>query len=281
MKPKEALLRLNGIKEVPILDGTIGGRAAHSQWWKRAWNVLREAIGPESPLVEEFAAIEYEGGEIAGRVGAARAGRVIAKAIQIARARIGDPQLPTMRQESGDSNIPPTGGRCVPTRRVFIVHGHDHGLKNAVARHIEALGLEHVILHEEPDRSQTIIEKFEAVGTVDFAVVLLTADDLGIAKSVHSMEPIGPNVSAPMIAKEQLNRRARQNVVFELGYFVGKLGRQRVALIADPHVEIPSDFSGVIRIDRADWTNRLFAALDDVGYRFPQDRIRRALEIRG
>jgi predicted nucleotide-binding protein len=82
--------------------------------------------------------------------------------------------------------------------------------------------LEAIILHEQPDQGLTIIEKFETYASqVGFAVVLLTPDDLG-----------GP-ASAPA-----QSARARQNVIFELGYFVGKLARimQRVDRCAAQNV---------------------------------------------
>lgn len=115
---------------------------------------------------------------------------------------------------------------------VFIVHGHDDATKEKVARFIEKIGMETVILHEKPDRGQTIIEKFESYSEVGYAIVLLTADDFGGSKSdIDRSQP-----------------RARQNVIFELGYFIAKLGRNRVGVLYQDPVEIPSDYSGVIYI---------------------------------
>lgn len=114
------------------------------------------------------------------------------------------------------------------SKRIFIVHGHDEGPREAVARYLERLGLEPVILHEQANKGRTVIEKVEANSDVSFAVVLLTPDDEGCAKGGNS-EP-----------------RARQNVLLELGYFIGKLGRDRVCALKRGHVEIPSDFAGVV-----------------------------------
>lgn len=112
---------------------------------------------------------------------------------------------------------------------VFIVHGHDEAAKEAVARFIMRFGLRPIILAEEPNSGRTIIEKLEASSKVGFAVVLLTADDIGAAKSdVDNLKP-----------------RARQNVILELGYFVGKLGRERVCALYRTGIEIPSDYHGV------------------------------------
>lgn len=117
------------------------------------------------------------------------------------------------------------------TSEVFIVHGHDEVAKTSVARFIERLNLKAVILHEQPNLGQTIIEKFEAnASSAGFAVVLLTPDDVG----------------APEGQPEDAARRARQNVVLELGYFCGKLGRSRVCVLYKDGVEIPSDYLGVV-----------------------------------
>lgn len=119
----------------------------------------------------------------------------------------------------------PSGGR------VFIVHGHHEALKQQVARTVERLtGEPPIILHEQPDGGRTVIEKFESYADeVGFAVVLLTADDQGSSAASSELQP-----------------RARQNVVFELGYFIGRIGRARVAVLYEDRVELPSDMSGVL-----------------------------------
>lgn len=157
-------------------------------------------------------------------------------------------------------------------RRVFVAHGHDHGLKNAVGRYIKELGLEPIILHERPDQGQTVIEKFEREAVVGFAVVLCTADDLAESERVLEAQLGDPD-------KPVLRRRARQNVVFELGYFVGRIGRSRVAIVVDSGVQIPSDLSGVIYVERSDWSRRLWTALRDAGYEFTTEQTRLALAL--
>ena len=114
---------------------------------------------------------------------------------------------------------------------IFIVHGHDEAAKESVARFIEKLELNPVILHEQSNKGRTIIEKFEDHANVGFAVVLMTPDDVGaLAKE-----------------KDKLKPRARQNVILELGFFLGKLGRTRVCAL-HKDVEIPSDYKGVLFI---------------------------------
>ena len=114
--------------------------------------------------------------------------------------------------------------------KIFVVHGHDGSTKLQVAEYLETVtGERPVILHEQPDSGRTIIEKFEAhASEAGFAVVLLTADDEGNAKG------------------QTPNPRARQNVVLELGYFLGRLSRARVVALYEAGVELPSDLSGVL-----------------------------------
>ena len=114
--------------------------------------------------------------------------------------------------------------------RVFVVHGHDGEAKEAAARCLEKLGLEAIILHEQPSGGRTIIEKFEDYADVAYAVVLLTPDDVGAAKADPG----------------NLKARARQNVILELGFFLGRLGRGRVCALHKGQVEIPSDYHGVL-----------------------------------
>jgi len=117
------------------------------------------------------------------------------------------------------------------SKKVFVVHGHDEGAKEAVARFISKLGLQPIILNEQPNSGKTIIEKFEdSAEEVGFAVVLLTPDDMGY----------------PRDKPEELKPRPRQNVVLELGYFLAKLGRSRVCALYKGNVELPSDYDGVI-----------------------------------
>jgi predicted nucleotide-binding protein len=116
---------------------------------------------------------------------------------------------------------------------VFLVHGRDHGLREAVGRFLGLLGLEVVILDERANQGRTLIEKFERNALdVGFAVVLLTADD----RASGPDEDVVPNEPT----------RARQNVILELGYFMGKLGRDRVVALVAPGVEQPSDIHGLV-----------------------------------
>lgn len=114
---------------------------------------------------------------------------------------------------------------------IFIVHGHDTAASNSIRLFVhDVLGAVPTSLADEPAQGRTIIEKFEEVANTSARViVLMTPDDLG--------------ESSGLAQNGQLRPRARQNVVLELGYFIGKLGRSRVIVI-NAGVEIPSDISG-------------------------------------
>jgi predicted nucleotide-binding protein len=118
---------------------------------------------------------------------------------------------------------------------IFIVHGHNEEMKVSVARIIEKLSLVPVILHEQPNKGRTIIQKFTDHSEVGFAIVLLSADDVG-----YSIKQ----------TTEESKLRARQNVILELGYFLGKLGSKRVVALVESidNFEFPSDYQGVIYI---------------------------------
>lgn len=134
---------------------------------------------------------------------------------------------------------------------VFVVHGHDQAVRESVARFLEKAGLRPIILHEQANRGQTIIEKLEEFADVGFAVVLLTPDDKGKA-----------------VNEDRESFRARQNVIFEMGYFFALLGRHRVCAV-HKGVEIPTDLSGLVYIayDQAGaWKAELARELQAAGY---------------
>ena len=146
------------------------------------------------------------------------------------------------------------------TTKVFVVHGHDEGKREAVARFLDTLELVPIILHEQANKGRTIIEKFEDHADAGFAVVLLTPDDLGAAKKDEN----------------DLKPRARQNVILELGFFIGKLGRKRVCALKSQCVENPSDVDGMvyINLDELDaWKTGLVRELRAAGFDIDANRI--------
>jgi predicted nucleotide-binding protein len=145
---------------------------------------------------------------------------------------------------------------------VFIVHGHDLDLAQTTARFVEKIKLNPIILHEKPNKGRTIIEKFEQEGKdAGYAIILMTADDRGGTRDTPY---------------ESQSFRARQNVVLELGFFLGKLGRERVAVLYQSGVEIPSDYSGVVFIaldDQDAWKYKIGREMKSVGFKLSLDDI--------
>lgn len=142
------------------------------------------------------------------------------------------------------------------SNKIFVVHGHDEEIKLAMARTLEKIELNPIILHEKPNEGRTIIEKFTDYSDVSFAVVLLSPDDMGYQKG-----------QSPSEAKF----RARQNVILELGFFIGKLGRKHVFVLFKNgnNFEIPSDYSGVIFTpydNPGNWKFELVKELKNCGY---------------
>lgn len=127
------------------------------------------------------------------------------------------------------------------SNRVFIVHGHDDTLKTDLEIFVTARGLEPVVLHRQPDGGRTLIEKFEEYSDVGYAFVLLTPDDLALTKIKDPRELHGGSLD-----QGDYEYRARQNVIFEFGFFVGRLGRDRVCCIYRSDVVLPSDIRGLV-----------------------------------
>ncbi len=136
--------------------------------------------------------------------------------------------------------------------KVFIVHGHDEAAKHAVTRFVEKLGLEAIILDEQPSEGLTIIDKFEEYADeAGFAIVLLTHDDVGSSKATGKRKP-----------------RARQDVIFELGYFFRGLGSKRVCALYKEGVELISDIPGLVYVSMDSenaWQLKLEQEMRNVG----------------
>jgi predicted nucleotide-binding protein len=146
-----------------------------------------------------------------------------------------------------------------PSSKVFMVHGHDKAVREEVARFLEKLGLEVIILDEQPNQGRTILEKFEDhAQETGFAVVLLTPDDIAEAKSGSGQA-----------------ERARQNVIYELGYLRHALGKGKVCLLRKGDVEMPSDLAGLVytELDEKDgWKVQLVRELKAAKLQFDANR---------
>ncbi|MEZ8966363.1 TIR domain-containing protein [Vibrio breoganii] len=153
---------------------------------------------------------------------------------------------PTHQPVQQPTQQPPTA------HKVFIVHGHDDVLRLEVDNFIRKIGMIPIVLMDQASGSSTIIEKIEKYGKADFAIVLYTPCDVGRHKNAT-----------------ELNGRARQNVVFEHGYFIARLGRDNVAAIVKQGVEIQNDIQGVVYIGaELDWQTRLLKEFHAAGLSF-------------
>lgn len=165
------------------------------------------------------------------------------------------PVAPAAPQEYEVENRPPEEGSNFNKNQVFIVHGHDEHAKNDVKSYVESKGLEPIILHLQASGGRTIIEKIDHYSNVGFGIVLYTECDLGSKRDTLGFK-----------------WRARQNVVFEHGYLIAKLSRERVAALVKGSVETPNDISGVVYVSMdaaGTWKEELDAELRNAGYEIP------------
>ncbi len=162
--------------------------------------------------------------------------------------------LKEVQQELANSKISPKKSKkaTFDNKKVFIVHGHDDKIKFDVSNFLRKLGLEPVILHEQANKGKTIIEKIEDNTNVGYGIILYTPCDKGGTADT---------------ALEKMKFRARQNVVFEHGYLIGKLGRNRVCALAASDIERPSDIDGVLYVPYQNgWELTVGKELRSVGY---------------
>lgn len=136
----------------------------------------------------------------------------------------------------GEISGGPTKGPLLNSNRVFVVHGHDDAAKGELEAILSEMGLDPVVLHRQPDGGRTVIEKFESYADVGYAFILLTPDEIAYLSTDEAKDDTART-------KEF---RARPNVIFEFGYFVGRLGRQRTCCLYKHPVTLPSDINGVI-----------------------------------
>jgi predicted nucleotide-binding protein len=153
-----------------------------------------------------------------------------------------------------------TAKNILSKTQVFIVHGHDEAAKTKTARFIDKLGLEAIILNEQASGSKTVIEKIEAYSNVGFGIVLYTPCDTGAKKE----------------EKSNFKNRARQNVVFEHGFLIGKIGRENVCALVKGEIETPNDISGVVYVKMDDddaWHLKIARELRNSGYEIDMNKL--------
>lgn len=206
--------------------------------WKRATELaLRNIFGEKAKNVDEFSSLSYSPMIISMGGGDGQFQRPYLSGLQSAKALL-ESMVEEIdeywRDESAQASSPEVTHApqlAGTSKNVFVVHGRDDGTKETIARFVSNLGYVPVILHEQPSGGKTVIEKFEKNADACFAIALLTPDDMGGLSGDTDLKP-----------------RARQNVIFEFGYFIGRLSRLRVCAITKGEVELPSDYAGVVYI---------------------------------
>lgn len=246
---KRTLRILHGLVErCDTLGDKKLGEPVFTEWHNDAMAAARNIFGEGSVRDKSFAAIKFAGNPfLANEREWFLHGLSTAKAMLSSMAAEVFDFWPNDETSSSTTNRKAASGRDV-----FIIHGRNLDLAEVVARFVDKRGLNAVILHEKPNKGRTIIEKFEQNAMpCAFAIALLTADDEGRLRN----------------SDEDLHHRARQNVILELGYFHGALGRDRVAVLHDETVELPSDYDGVIYIpiNGGAWKAKLDTELDAAG----------------
>lgn len=199
-------------------------------WRTRVVNVIRtltDDSSPASKLTEKARGISTKG-NYPDKFEELKA--LLLKALQLCLEAVEDDSYGELRKAAS------TADSAALSNKVFVVHGHDVTLKVDVERFIHEVGLEPVVLHRQADHGKTLIEKFEHYSDVGYAFILLTPDDIAYPQSQQNLPE----------EKRAFELRARQNVIFEFGFFVGRLGRSRVCCLYKGGVILPSDLNGLV-----------------------------------
>jgi len=280
MTDTKAIENLNVlISEIP---GIKRNSSEHTRWLSNVLRVLDEKFGTDSQYSTTIRAFPWK--ETASGIYSAynyqsererdhqnafcrqmgQAKGIILSAIDALTEKLEESEIDAAQENKG------TSFGAFDPKKVFIVHGHNEEMKQSVARIITKLGLTPIILHEQPNGGKTIIEKFERnAENINFAIILLSADDL--ASSVRDLEGIKDEE-----VRQHLEKRARQNVVFEMGYFAGRLGRSNVFFLLQEGVAKPGDLDGIVYTSydaTQAWRFELVKELKNTGYNVSADNL--------
>lgn len=226
---------------IPVLNYQGQYSGADTPEWStfkiRTYNIVSKLLSDDSPamaLVSEGVGTMTEGN---GQETFDIAKSNLLKALKLLVSVLKDDVYGELKQQKSSSKS------AALSNKVFVVHGHDQALKTDIERFLHEIGLVPVVLHREADQGATIIEKFEKHSDVGFAFILLTPDEIS-----YTVDQIDKSDS-----ERRIELRARPNVIFEFGYFVGKLGRNRVCCLHKGEVTVPSDLNGLVykKIDQS------------------------------
>jgi len=253
-------MALSKTRKIELLERQIaaakdGDPDDFAEWKTTTETVLRHAVGEGSAALTSFRGNSYtlqawSTGTPQSEFDNARR-RGIHRAIGYLKSAIAEVE---MQDDDAPESSAPAGQQGVGGSAIFIVHGRNNERKETVARFVRNLtDVEPIILHEQISGGGTVIEKLERyASTAGFAIVLATGDDIGREATTGSDRP-----------------RARQNVIFEWGYFCGLLGRAKTVVLYDPGVEIPGDLDGLVYVQvdpRGAWKIELTREIEAAGY---------------
>ena len=259
----KALERLRKVlDEIPELKELPHGSPQFEKWQRNTRVAITNTFGNDSPNITDFDNIHFS--PAYPFYASDSTFRTVYDEGLESAASVLKSMIEEINEYWDDEDQAPTSSKIrenaqITTNEIFIVHGRDEGAKNIVARFLEKLDLKPVILAEMPAKGRTIIEKFEQHGQVGYAIILLTPDDAGSLQGDES-DP---------------KPRARQNVIFELGFFIGHLGRKHVCALTKGDVEIPSDYAGIEYIpfnDADGWKLKLIRELKSGGFDIDANR---------
>jgi predicted nucleotide-binding protein len=238
---KTALNRLSRLSDqIPELKQQGRNSTLHTTWRQDVQGVLAAYYGRESLQFTQFNSIDFFPQVFYRGQPEYKFTKVFEEGLEEARGFLTS-RIAELNEELQEFGETPATIQPLGTNKVFVVHGHDQASKETVARFLTKLGLVPVILHEQPDQGRTIIEKFEDHSDVSCAVVILSPDDVATSRKNPTVE----------------EKRARQNVIFELGFFFARLGRNKTFALLQHGVTTPSDIEGV-----------LYTAMDDDSWKY-------------
>lgn len=245
------------IEDIPNLKKLKSGSPEFEKWYRNTEIAITNTFGEKSRHITDFTNIHFSLMVISTSTPDSAFQRAYLDGLESASSVL-QSMIEEIKEywEDEMGKTEPSQGHTADIKaknNIFIIHGRDDGTKEMVARFIETIGLKPIILHEQPNQGSTVIEKFERHAEVGYAIALLTPDDLGTLKENEN----------------NLQPRARQNVIFEFGYFMGRLGRNRVCALTKGNIEIPSDYSGVLYIPldvSGAWKINLVREMKAVGY---------------
>ena len=268
MKDKDKTLKhlQELLERVPKVREAGGSSTDFKEWREESPVAIRHAFGENSDHLLAFKRIRFWPSvrSLSGNNSFSESRRSFEQGLGVAEAKLKamitevTEYWPSEPSNDAAKSVVRTDAFDASDRNVFVIHGHDEAAKHELARFLKQLDLDPVILSEKPSKGKTIIEKFNEYAAVGYAVALLTADDVGSPRHESTAKP-----------------RARQNVIFELGYFIGQLGRDRVCVLTKGKPEIPSDYAGVVYIplESGDWQIPLVRELKAAGFNIDANKV--------